>query len=356
MRIETKDPAFIRLFEAIEAIAPLLVSIIRDPVDEEATIEKLVAALKKSNWAYSGLKAVCLAQWLLESGRGTSELFRKHNNAGGMKWRPEMQAYADLLVYEAHDGKDLYCKFQSLEMWISGYWAFIQRPVYDGWPQYARNPVGYITHLKKCGYAEDPDYVKKVLALLPEAEKLLGVVSPARPLLPALLDPGHSEQEPGARGAGSEEEDLNRLQSQIIREKCKEHFDFEIYDPAVDDLEAIGRKAKGKRLFISTHHNSHGGKGNPGAEVFVVRGADATTKRLAGQILDRICQATGDTNRGVKEMNFTVIAEAAAVCDGPCILIESYFLNPYGKVEAEKKSAICAGAIAEVLNEWYDSL
>lgn len=173
---------------------------------------------------------------------------------------------------------------------------------------------------------------------------------------PAVLDPGHSELEPGARGKGSEEEDLNRLQSQIILEKCKGRIDFEIFDPAVDDLEAIGRRAKGKRLFISAHHNSYSGTSNPGAEVFVVRGADAATKKLAGQILDRICQRTGDTNRGVKEMNFTVIAEAAAVCAGPAILIESYFLNPYGKVEAEKKSAICAEAIAEVLCEWYDTM
>jgi hypothetical protein len=70
---------------------------------------------------------------------------------------------------------------------------------------------------------------------------------------------------------------------------------------------------------------------------------------LADQILEAICLATGSINRGVKEKNYTVIAEASSFCEGPVMLIESYFLNPYDKAQAFARSSKCAKAIAEVL-------
>eukprot|EP00898_Chlorokybus_atmophyticus_P001810 jgi/Chlat1/262/Chrsp1S03051 len=71
------------------------------------------------------LKAVTLAQWLLESGRGNSRLSAHHCNYGGLKWRQEM---AGLAI-----------------------------------------PI-------RRGYATDPHYVNKVIQQLPEARRLLGQV------------------------------------------------------------------------------------------------------------------------------------------------------------------------------------
>ena len=59
------------------------------------------------------LKAVTLAQWILEGGRNPSPLAREHFNFGGLKWREEMRgtplnSSATPVRYLAHDGWDVY--------------------------------------------------------------------------------------------------------------------------------------------------------------------------------------------------------------------------------------------------------
>ena len=115
-----------------------------------------------------------LAQWALESGWGTSGLAVMHNNFAGLKWRPEMEGSATRVQYGAHDGTDHYCAFASVPAFIAGYWRFIARPVYAGWQAYATDPAGFVGFLKSRGYAGDPDYVSKVLSILPKAQALLG--------------------------------------------------------------------------------------------------------------------------------------------------------------------------------------
>lgn len=121
-----------------------------------------------------GLRALTLAQWILESGRGTSALAQQHANFGGLKWREEMEGYATPVTYGAHDGVDTYCAFTNVQAFIQGYWRFIGRSVYAGWEAFSNDPFGYIGFLKARGYAADAAYPAKVLALLPEAEALLG--------------------------------------------------------------------------------------------------------------------------------------------------------------------------------------
>jgi len=134
---------------------------------------ELVAAARIAIIPAPRLRAVTLAQWIVESGRGSSDLALQHNNFGGLKWRDEMSGIATKVRYGAHDGFDDYCAFPSVETFIAGYWAFIQRDVYKGWRDHAEDPVGYINFLKARGYAADVNYVSKVLNRLPEAEALL---------------------------------------------------------------------------------------------------------------------------------------------------------------------------------------
>jgi len=135
--------------------------------------KELVVLYKAKKIAAPKLKAITIAQWIHESGRGTSELFTKYNNAAGMKYRVELNHLATPVDYVAHDGLDTYCSFKSLEDFLSGYWTFISRPVYQGWEKYANDPGGYLKHLIACNYAEDGEYLRKVLGHLDEAEKLL---------------------------------------------------------------------------------------------------------------------------------------------------------------------------------------
>lgn len=130
---------------------------------------------------FPGLMAVTLAQWMLESGRGTSGLARRFYNFAGLKWRAEMasdaagdpRGAARPQNYLAHDGRDEYCAFTDVTNFIFGYWRFIGRSPYRGFEIYANDPEGYIGFLKGAHYAADPSYVSKVLGLLPDAEALL---------------------------------------------------------------------------------------------------------------------------------------------------------------------------------------
>jgi N-acetylmuramoyl-L-alanine amidase len=195
-----------------------------------------------------------------------------------------------------------------------------------------------------------------VLVALGLAEKLnkepAPVPVPPKSTFKVLLDPGHSNAEPGARSndGTAKEEVLNRMQAKLIQAELRAAgLTCEIIDPMVDDLVAIGKSAAGYDLFLSLHHNSYDGASDPGAEVFVLPGADENNRRYAKAILEKVVSATGAINRGVKEASWLVTRTADQYCKGPALLIESYFLNPYNEESAKKRSAAAAEAIAKAV-------
>src|SRR5215510_2923406 len=128
---------------------------------------RLVDVYVGENIRHPQLRAVTLAQWMVESGRGTSKLARDHYNFGGLKWRKEMAAFATRVSYEAHDGKDYYCKFATIENFINGYWAFLNRAPYSGWEEHIDSGEDFIRFIGPI-YTPKPSYADDVLALVPE--------------------------------------------------------------------------------------------------------------------------------------------------------------------------------------------
>ncbi len=156
---------------------------------------------------YPQLRAVTLAQWMLESGRATSKLAKLHYNFGGLKWRKEMAAYATKIKYKANDGVDFYCKFATVESFIAGYWAFLNRSPYSGWEEHTDTAEDFIRFIGPI-YTPSKKYADKVLALVPEATELLDQVQGPNALVAAnvaagaetaaatnlgaiVIDPGH---------------------------------------------------------------------------------------------------------------------------------------------------------------------
>ncbi|MBD2459357.1 N-acetylmuramoyl-L-alanine amidase [Nostoc sp. FACHB-87] len=133
---------------------------------------QLVKTYAEKSIDFPQLKEITIAQWLLESGKGTSLLATKHFNFGGLKWRDEMTEFAVPVDYEASDGLDKYCKFNSLEAFINGYWRFLERSPYEGWRNNASSPEAFIAFIAPI-YAGDRNYVTKVLNVYAEAKKLL---------------------------------------------------------------------------------------------------------------------------------------------------------------------------------------
>ncbi len=141
--------------------------------------KKLVARYALADIEFPHLKPITLAQWMLESGRGKSELAKEFLNFGGLKWRSEMSPHASKIYYEAHDGGADYCTFESLDKYIHGYWRFIGRSPYDGWREHTSSGEDFIDFVGPI-YCPSDDYVDKVKDLLKEATKLLDAeASPA---------------------------------------------------------------------------------------------------------------------------------------------------------------------------------
>lgn len=133
---------------------------------------QLVNTYSDTSIEFSGLKGITIAQWLLESGRGTSRLASEHLNFGGLKWRSGMERYASPVDYIANDGPDQYCKFDNIDNFIKGYWHFLERSPYKGWRNNVTSGEDFIRFVGPI-YAGDEKYVSKVLNLYPEALQLL---------------------------------------------------------------------------------------------------------------------------------------------------------------------------------------
>ena len=300
------------------------------------------------------MKAACVAQAINESARGTARVPHVCLNFHGMKMRPELSDLAfgvEVEVDSEVEGKATFASFATTDLEIKGWLKFLSRSYYAGWEKFKDDAEGFIKHIGP-NWCPKKTYVAELLANLPEARRLLGLAAPAKSTKRLLLDPGHSKQEPGAQSndGTAHEEELTLLMCELISEELDQHdHAVDIFDPLVDDIEAIGKKAAGYDAFVSNHLNSYEGNKDPGAEVFVVVGAPESHKEAAKKVLDLICTRTGATNRGVKEKNWTVIHEASQVCSGPVMLIESFFLNPYNAKEARAKAVVAADAISEAL-------
>ncbi|MBY5835623.1 N-acetylmuramoyl-L-alanine amidase (plasmid) [Rhizobium leguminosarum] len=144
--------------------------------------DDLIAKYQSFNDVPAATKVGSLAQWILESGRGSSQLARQHLNFGGLKFRERMVGFAQPVDYRGSDGEmTTYCKFSSIDEFIKGYWHFIDSGPYTEWRNNCGSPEEYVAYLKSVGYAADPNYVTKVKALFGESSELLGVDDGAVP-------------------------------------------------------------------------------------------------------------------------------------------------------------------------------
>jgi hypothetical protein len=149
----------------------------------------LARAYASTGIEHPHLRPVTLAQWILESGYGQSSLAREHMNFGGLKWRPEMEGFAEPVVYQAHDGEEEYCKFESPEAFIRGYWHFLERSPYEGWHEHAGSAERFIRFVGPI-YTPTALYADSVLSLVGKATALLVENDAADlPKLPGTSEP-----------------------------------------------------------------------------------------------------------------------------------------------------------------------
>ena len=250
--------------------------------------DRLVARYRAAHIAYESLKPVTLAQWMLESGRGTSRLAAEHLNFGGLKWRSEMLGFATPVAYEASDGLDYYCAFADLDAFIAGYWKFLARPPYAGWEERAgEGPEAFMRFVAGVYNPAGAAYAERVLSLLPEAtQRLDELATPAPPPPPVpgtpvviVIDPGHggtvktggSSPNNATSPSGEREKDwtldvARRTRVALLARAVAEGRAVKVLLTRDSDVNlglaarANVARANGARLFLSVHFNGFDGK------------------------------------------------------------------------------------------------
>ena len=134
------------------------------------------------------LRAVTLAQWLLESGRTTSLLATTANNFSGLKWRSEMTGFANPINIKvpSEEIPMEFCQFTDLDAFIIGYWKFLTRSVYAGIAANTDSPDRFIGFIQRQGFSTDSAYISRVLALIPEAQSRLAAARGQTVMRPTL--------------------------------------------------------------------------------------------------------------------------------------------------------------------------
>lgn len=296
-----------------------------------------------------GLKIVTLAQWALESNFGKSDLAKKHNNYAGLKFRArvnkgrENDPLAFPVDYEAHDGLDTYCMFTSMPNFIIGYWAFVANgSMYDGWEDFADDPGGYVQHLHDNGYAGDPDYVSKVMNLMPRIRRQvmdLGLgdafdedMEPDRRTPVAILI-GHNSKAKGAfsphldvsewtynqrvfKAMKAGEAEYGLELRQFFRQRNPNGYSAEI-KAAYADIDAWD-----PTVIVELHFNSGGGRGS---EMLFLKGSK-NGKKLAKAVQASVVEELGMKNRGAKARTRSQRGGSSLIAArAPTILTEPFF-------------------------------
>ncbi len=293
------------------------------------------------------LKIVTLAQWALESAYGTSDLATRHGNFSGLKFRARVNRDRPLATpvdYEAHDGLDTYCAFASLEDFIDGYWAFVDNgPMYDGWARFAEDPGGYIAHLKQGGFAGDPDYVAKVLSVMPKIRGQIDRLG-LREAFPAFTTAeaqrrkvailiGHNSVSQGAfSNAMAVSEWIYNQRVYALMEAAAPEFEIELQrffrqkNPRGYQHEIAEAYAEidlwGPEVILELHFNAGGGTGSEALHWHTSQAG----RDLAAAVLEAMVAGLGLPNRGLKPRGPGERGSTSLVASRhPTILPEPFF-------------------------------
>lgn len=215
--------------------------------------------------------SLTIAQAILESGWGTSELATKANNLFGIKGIGPIGSYQKVSVeYVAGKRIEKRSDFRKYNDW--------QESVQDHTtkllePQY-KNALG-ASYMEACravqeaGYATDPNYAQELIKRIEKYKldkyDLKGVQHLTLPIL--IIDPGHGGSDPGAIGAdGLKEKDLT-LQISLYQFARFQALGVPVALTRTSDTSLTPEqrtklvRESGAQYCISNHINAGGGEG-----------------------------------------------------------------------------------------------
>ncbi|SFJ83467.1 N-acetylmuramoyl-L-alanine amidase [Thermoflavimicrobium dichotomicum] len=341
---------------------------------DQSFINKIASWAIKSMKDHGVLASVTLAQAVLESDWGTSELAVKANNLFGIKasnWNGETY---DVFTKEYEGGKvvvikDTFRKYSSWEESVIDHGKFLQKPLY-------RKVVGEQDYKKACialeegGYSTDPNYAEKLINIierydLTKYDSMEGdnMADASKYLI--ALDDGHGMETPGKRtpvmpdGYVMKENEFNRRVVAILGEHLT-RCGFKVLYTAPGDTDVpLGercRKANAANadFFLSVHANAYKGTvfGDwGGIETYTWPSGESLR---IGRILHKyLLQGTKLRDRGVKDGSGLYVINSTKM---PAVLVECAFMDNLEEAKLLRSEAYrqeCAEELAKGICEAF---
>ncbi|MCR8997090.1 glucosaminidase domain-containing protein [Brevibacillus laterosporus] len=236
---------------------------------QQDCIDKL-APIAIQEMKRTGIPAsLTIAQGILESGWGASELAVNANNWFGIKGVGPAGSYVRDSLEEEHGVKvtrrSLFRKYYNWEDSVRDHSKFLLRPRYSKIINADWRDACY--EIEKAGYATDSQYASKLIKRIEEYQLYKydqGVDRVATPIL--IIDPGHGGTDSGAVGNGMREKDLT-LQTSLYQFNRFKELGLPVAITRTTDITLTSSqrtdavKQSGAKLCISNHINAGCGEG-----------------------------------------------------------------------------------------------
>lgn len=263
------------------------------------------------------LASLTIAQAILESGWGISELAKNANNIFGIKGNHNGHSYS-VITKEFVDNKwiEITADFRKYPSWLECVKdhsdKFLTMDRY-------KNLIGETDYKQACinvhkaGYATAPNYAEKLISII-EQYKLYefdGGNKMEKTII--CIDAGHCDKFAGAcNGSQMEHNDVLKL-ALIVEEHLKAwghtvimtrrdggYLDSRDKDFDLNARPKVANKATAD-YFLSIHRNSHSNNTATGNEIWVHSKASTGTTAVAQAILNEVNEVAPLANRGVKK-------------------------------------------------------
>lgn len=312
-----------------------------------------------------------IAQAVLESGAGTSELARNAHNYFGLKYRAGRCPTACGIYYKIGSEQNpdgtysssgmQWMKFSNMEDGVHGYFDFINIPNYANLKG-VTNPKTYLENIKKDGYATSLKYTENLMAVISKYNLTqydnLSTGGVEKMTYKVAIDAGH-----GSNTAGKRTPDGYR--EHWINVRCANFFDNALKRCGLDtlkvgwndtnanddaDVALSTRQYQIKNskcdISVSWHANAYGdGKSynsSQGIETLIHSDASKAknSSALATKVHNYLVKGTKQKNRGVKKQNLAM-CNCSAMGTDASILIEIGFMTNEYEAELLKTDAFC---------------
>ena len=337
-----------------------------DFMTRQEFIEKIGAYVQVYALSY-GIK-VCspiIAQAVLESAGGTSELATYANNYFGLKYKPgrcpsAAGVYVKVGSEQNADGSYTshsmdWFKFDSMKDGVIGYFDFINNPRYANLKG-VTEPEEYLKNIKADGYATSLKYVENLMAVIKNYNLTRFDERKKVNIMKIAIDAGHGSNTAGKRTPDGYREHWGNVKVAsyfaAAMDRCgvayiKTGWDDDNSKDDPDTSLAARQKAiraAGCDYSISFHFNACGnGKtynSGEGIETLISNKAPADSRRMAECIQKQLIQGTKQKNRGVKTQSLAM-CNCSVMGTKASVLIECAFMTNKRESELMQSDAFC---------------